>query len=117
MAGQILEGAGLPPFLEAVMRPWVVAIETGTLGMRDTVAAAASSTAANLKRRAVVEPDLDVAIARAVVASITLAEALDKRGAVPTKPRAAALAALEAVIERLRTAEPSAHTRAIGLGW
>ncbi|MCJ2040122.1 hypothetical protein MKK55_14405 [Methylobacterium sp. J-059] len=117
MAGGILEGAGLPPFLQAVMSPWVVAIETGTLGMREMVAAAASSTAANLKRRVVVDPALDLAIAQAVVASVALAEELDKRDAAPTKPRAAALAAVEAVIAHLRTAAPNEDTRALGLGW
>ena len=99
------------------MRPWVTAIETGTLGMREVVASAASSTAASLKRRVVVPPWLDLAIAEAVVASIAFAEALDKRDARTPEPRAAALAALVAVIENLRTAEPSEDTRALGLGW
>ena len=59
----------------------------------------------------------DMAIATAVIASITFAHALDKRGTVATKPRAAALAALEVVIEHLRTVEPSEDTRVLGLGW
>lgn len=62
-------------------------------------------------------PALDLAIAAALIASNTFAHALDKRSAVATKPRAAALAALEVVIELLRTAEPSEDTRALGLGW
>jgi hypothetical protein len=85
--------------------------------MREVVAAAASSTAASVKRRVVVLPALDQAIAAAVVASVRFAEGLDKRGAATTKPRAAALAALEVVIEHLRTVEPSEDTRALGLGW
>ena len=116
MAG-ILDGADLQPLLATVMRPWVTAVETGTLGMRELVTSAASSTAASLKRRVVILPALDMAIATAVIASITFAHALDKRGTVATKPRAAALAALEVVIEHLRTVEPSEDTRVLGLGW
>jgi hypothetical protein len=99
------------------MRPWVTAIETGTLGMREVVASAAASTAASVKRRVVVRSALDLAIAAAVVASVEFAEALDKRDAKVAEPRAAALAALIVVIEKLRTAEPSEDTRALGLGW
>ena len=113
----ILEGAGLPPFLETVMRPWVAALETGTLGMRDEVAAAASGTAASLKRRAIVTPALDAAIAQAVATSVIFAEALGTRSTTATQARAAALASLEVVIEHLRTAKPSEDTRALGLGW
>ncbi|RYF11050.1 MAG: hypothetical protein EOO40_04020 [Deltaproteobacteria bacterium] len=116
MAG-ILEGAGLPPLLATVMRPWVAAVEAGTLGMRELVTSAASSTAASLKRRVVILPALDMAIAAAVAASDAFAHALDKRSATATKPRAAALAALEVVIEHLRTVEASEDTRALGLGW
>ena len=116
MAG-ILDAAGLPPLLATVMKPWVTAIETGTLGMREVVTSAASSTAASLKRRVFIVPALDIAIAAAVVASDTFAQALDKRSAATTKPRTAALAALEVVIEHLRTVEPSEDTRALGLGW
>lgn len=116
MAG-ILDGANLPPLLATVVKPWVTAVETGTLGMRDVVASAASSTAASVKRRVVVLPALDTAIAAAVVASVAFAEALDKRDAKVAAPRAAALAALEDVVELLRTAEPSKETRALGLAW
>ena len=114
MTGRILEDAELPPLLATVMRPWVLAIETGTLGMREAVTSAASSTAASLKRRIVVPPWLDIAIAEAVVASVAFAEALDKRDARTPEPRAAALAV---VIESLRRAEPSEDTCALGLGW
>ncbi|TXM94727.1 hypothetical protein [Methylobacterium sp. WL116] len=117
MTGRILEDAELQPLLATVMRPWVAAIETGTLGMREAVIFAASSTAASLKRRVVVPPWLDMTIAEAVVASIAFAEALDKRDARTPEPRAAALAALMVVIENLRTVEPSDETRALGLGW
>ena len=116
MAG-ILEGAGLQPLLATVMRPWVAAVEAGTLGMRELVTSAASSTAASVKRRVVVLPALDAAMTAAVAASVALANALDKRSAATAKPRAAALAALEVVIEHLRTVEPSEDTQALGLGW
>ena len=116
MAG-ILDEAGLPPLLATVMKPWVTAVETGTLGMRDVVTSAASGTAASLKRRVVVLPCLDIAIAQAVVASVSMATALDKRSAKVAGSRASALAALEVVIELLRTAEPSQDTLALGLGW
>ena len=116
MAG-ILEEAGLPQFLETMMRPWVLAIETGTLGMRDEVAAAASGTAASLKRRIIVLPALDMAIAQAVATSATFADALGPKGTTTTETRAAALVSLEVVIEHLRTAAPSEDTRALGLGW
>ncbi|RYF23976.1 MAG: hypothetical protein EOO77_01140 [Oxalobacteraceae bacterium] len=116
MAG-VLDRVGLPPLLATVMKPWVTAIETGTLGMRELVTSAASSTAASLKRRVVVVPALDITIAKAVVASATFASALDKPKAETAGPRAAALAALVVVIEHLRTVEPSEDTRALGLGW
>ena len=117
MTGRVLEDAELPPLLATVMRPWVTAIETGTLGMREAVASAASITAASLKRRVVVLPWLDIAVAEAVVASDAFAAALDKRDAKVAEPRAAALASLKVVIELLRSAEPSEDTRALGLGW
>ena len=114
---RILDAAGLPPLLTTVMKPWVTAVETGTLGMREVVTSAASSTAASLKRRVVVLPGLDIAIVEAMVASVAFASALDKRDAKVAELRAAALAALESMIELLRTAEPSENTRALGLGW
>lgn len=116
MAG-ILDGADLPPLLATVVKPWVTAVEAGTLGMRDVVASAASSTAASVKRRVIVWPALDTAIVAAVMASVAFAEALDKRGAATTKLRSEALASLEVVIEHLRKAAPSEETRALGLGW
>jgi hypothetical protein len=116
MAG-ILDGADLPPLLATVVKPWVTAVKTGTLGMHDVVASAASSTAASVKRRVVVWPGLDMAIAAAVEASVAFAEALAKRGAATTKLRSEALASREVVIEHLRTAAPSEDTRALGLGW
>ena len=117
MTDRILEAAGLPPFLETVMRAWVVAVETGTLGMREVVFLAASGTAASLKRRVVVLPAVDMAIAEAVVASVAFASALDRAKAETAEPRAAALIALVAVIKHLRTAKPSEDTQALGLGW
>ncbi|MCJ2042929.1 hypothetical protein MKK55_28865 [Methylobacterium sp. J-059] len=113
----LLETAGLPPLLETVMLPWMTAVETGTLGMRQVVTSAASSTAASLKRRVVVVPALDMAIAEAVVASVAFAAALDQPKAGTTEPRAAALAALMVLIGKLHTATPSEDTRALGLGW
>jgi len=94
-----------------------MAIETGTLGMREAVTSASSSTAASLKRRVVVSPAFDMTIATAVLASATFAAALDKRDARVAEPRAVALAGLLAVIKGLRTAKPSEDTRALGLGW
>jgi hypothetical protein len=117
MAG-ILEGAGLPQLLETMMRPWVTALETGTLGMRDEVAAAASGTATSLKRRIIVVPALDKAITQAMVTSATFADVLGRpKGTTTTQARAAALASLEVVIEHLRAVEPSEDTRSLGLGW
>ena len=113
----ILENAGLPPFLATIMKPWATAIENGTPGMRDEVAAAASGTAASLQRRVVVLPALGMAIAQAVAKSATFANTLGTRGTTATQTRAAALASLEVVIEHLRTALPSEDTRALGLGW
>ncbi|TXN71465.1 hypothetical protein [Methylobacterium sp. WL6] len=117
VTSRILDDADLPPLVTTVIRPWVIAIETGTLGMREVVTLAATSTAKSLKRRVVVLPPVDMAIDAALKASVGFAEALDKREARVAEPRAAALAALVAVIEQLRTVEPSEDTRALGLGW
>ena len=51
------------------------------------------------------------------MASVVLAEALDKPDAKKFELRAAALIALVLVIENPRAAEPSVETRALGLGW
>ncbi|MCJ2074727.1 hypothetical protein MKK68_03540 [Methylobacterium sp. E-016] len=85
--------------------------------MRDEVAVAASSTAASLKRRVIILPALDTAIAQAVVRRALSRTALVLGGTTTTQTRAAALASLEVVIEHLRTVEASEDTRALGLGW
>lgn len=117
VTGRILQDTGLPPLLVTVMEPWVIALETGTLGMREVVTLASFSTAKSLRRRVVVPLSLDMAIDAALEASVGFAEALDKREARVAEPRAVALSALKAVVEQLHTAEPSEDTRALGLGW
>lgn len=94
----------------------MAAVETGTLRMRDEVAAAASATVRSLKR-SVVLPALDVAIAQAVVAPAAYAKSIGTRGITTTQTRAAALGALEVAIEHLRTVQASQDTQALGLGW
>jgi hypothetical protein len=58
-----------------------------------------------------------MAIDVALGASAAFAEPHDMTEARLAETRAAALPALRAVIEHIRTAEPSEDTRALGLGW
>ena len=85
--------------------------------MREVVTLAAFSTVKSLKRRVVIHPPLDTAVDAAMEASVSFAEALDKREAKVAELRAAALAALVLVLAQLRTAKPSEDTLALGLGW
>ncbi|WP_210250992.1 hypothetical protein [Methylobacterium sp. WL8] len=68
-----------------------------------------------MKRRIVVLPALGVALEEAVAASSTFAAALDTKNGRVVEQRTAALATLMVLIDKLRSAEPSEDTRALGV--
>lgn len=113
---QVPDLAGLPSVLDAIMKPWVDAIESTGLGMGSVIAGAAVSTAQSINRRVVVTSDLSGYLAEARNASEALAQKLDRQTPAPDE-RKAALAALAVLIDKLRLSKPSESTRALGLDW
>ena len=113
---QIPDLTGLPSVLDALMKPWIDAVESTGLGMGSVIANAAVSTAMSLDRRVIVTSDIMGYLAEARSASEILAQKLDQQTPAPNE-RKAALAALAVLIDKLRLSEPSESTRALGLGW
>ena len=99
------------------MRPLTGIIEAVLPGMGEQTRTTASNARASLSRRIRPTPALETAIAEARLASDTLDLALDQRGSVSTRARAAAVNALEALIAHLAEAQPSEGARGLGLGW
>ena len=113
---QIPDLAGLPSVIDAIMRPWLDAVESTGLGMGFVVANAVVSATMSISRRVAVTPDLSGYLAEARNASEALAQALDRHKSTTTE-RKAALAALAVLTEKLRLSKPSDSTQALGLGW
>ena len=113
---QIPDLDGLPSVIDAVVKPWLDAIESTGLGMGSVVANAVVSATMSINRRVVMTPDLSGYLAEARGASDALAQALDRHKST-TAERKAALAALAVLTDKLRLSEPSESTRALGLGW
>lgn len=113
---QVPDLAGLPSVLDAIVKPWIDAIESTGLGMGSVVASAVVGATMSMNRRLVVTPDLSGYIAEARNASEALAQALDRHKS-STAERRAALAALAVLTDKLRRAKPSDSTRALGLDW
>lgn len=113
---QVPDLAGLSSVIDAIVKPWIDAVESTSLGMGSVVANAVVSATMSIDRRVVVTPDLSGYLAEARNASETLAHALDRHKST-TAERKAALAALAVLTDKLRLSEPSESTRALGLGW
>lgn len=113
---QIPDLTGLPTVLDALLRPWVSAIESTGLGMGSIIANAVVSTSLSLDRRVIVTATISGALAEARIASDALAQKLDKQMPASNERRAA-LAALAVLTDTLRQSQPSEGTRALGLGW
>lgn len=113
---QMPDLSGLPTVLDALLRPWVSAVESTGLGMGSMIANAVVSTSLSLGRRVVVTATIKGALAEARTASDALAQKLDKQMPAP-KERREALAALAVLTDTLRQSQPSEGTRALGLGW
>jgi hypothetical protein len=113
---QIPDLAGLPSVIDAIVKPWLDAVESTGLGMGSVVANAVVSATMSINRRVVVTPDLSGYIAEARNASETLAQRLNQ-GKPAHVERKAALAAVAVLTDKLRVSEPSESTRALGLGW
>ena len=113
---EIPDLAGLPSVIDAIVKPWIDAIESTSLGMGSVVANAVVSATMSINRRVVVTSDLLGYLAEARSASEALAQALDRHKST-TAERKAALAALAVLTEKLHLAKPSESTRALGLGW
>jgi hypothetical protein len=107
---------GLPYVVDAIMKPWLDAIESTGLGMGSVVANAVVSATMSINRRVVVTPELSGYLAEAHNASEALAQALNRHKSTAAE-RKAALAALAGLTDKLRLSEPSESTRALGLGW
>ena len=113
---QMPDLTGLPTVLDALLRPWVSAIESTGLGMGAMIASAAVSSSLSLERRVIITAAISSALAEAQSASDAMAQKLNKQ--MPAQgERREALAALAVLIETLRQSEPSEGTRALGLGW
>ena len=113
---QVPDLAGLPSVIDAIVKPWIDAIETTSLGMGSVVANAVVSATMSINRRVVVTPELSGYLAEAHNASEALAQALNRHKSTATE-RKAALAALAVLTDKLRLSDPSESTRALGLGW
>lgn len=113
---QVPDLAGLPSVIDAIVKPWLDAVESTGLGMGTVVTNAVVSATMSIDRRVVVTPDLSSYVAEARNASESLAQKLDRQIAAPDE-RKAALAALAVLTDKLRLSEPSESTRALGLGW
>lgn len=81
------------------------------------VAAVAEDAGTKLRRRAVMMPELDDALARALSASDALAMALDRKGRDVVWARAQTILALDALIGRLKNAQPNERAKALGHDW
>ena len=107
---------GLPSVIDAIIKPWIDAVESTGLGMGSVVATTVVSATLSINRRIIVTADLSSYLAEARSASEALAQKLDRQAPAPDE-RKAALAALAVLIDKLRLSEPSDSTRALGLGW
>lgn len=113
---QVPDLTGLPSVIDAIMKPWIDAIESTGLGMGSVVANAAVSATMSINRRVVVTSELSGYLAEARKASEALAQALDRHKST-TAERKAALAALAVLTDKLRLSKPSDSTRSLGLNW
>lgn len=113
---QVPDLTGLPSVLDAIMKPWIDAIESTGLGMGSVVASAAVSTTQSINRRVIVTPDISGCLSAACTASEALAQKLDRQTPAPDE-RKAAMAALAVLVHQLRMSKPSDGTRMLGLGW
>jgi hypothetical protein len=107
---------GLPSVIDAIVKPWVDAVESTGLGMGSVVASAVVSATLSINRRVMITSDLSGYLAEARNASEALAQKLDRQMPAPDE-RKTALAALAVLTDKLRISKPSDSTRALGLGW
>ena len=113
---QMPDLTGLPTVLDALLRPWVSAIESTGLGMGSMIASAAVSTSLSLERRVIITAAISGALAEAQSASDALAQKLNKQMPAQSERREA-LAALAVLTDALRQSRPSDGTWALGLAW
>jgi hypothetical protein len=108
---------GLPSTLAIGLQPWIAALETATGGMGEHLSAVAANAATGIRRRIVVTPLLDHALAQAQLATDAFADAMDEEDADAPRRRADARAALGELVVWLRDAKANAATEGLGLGW
>lgn len=98
---------GLPPVLAGAVQPWIDGVEAAVVGMGLDVMRIAAHAFMILQQHVAITPDLEGVIANARLASDNLGISLNQDDGDHAKPRAEALAALDAMIESLRGARLS----------
>lgn len=104
--GRTVDLDGLPPQIVPVVRSWVGAVETATRRMGDELRVTGEDAIACLRGRIVMTAPLDAALIKSRLATLVLANKLDRRATLPPKERKEALTALDALIVELRKAKP-----------
>jgi len=115
--GQSPSTADLPAVLAEAVQPWIDVVEAASFGMGQDVMRVAAEAVIGLQERVVMTPDLESVIADARLASDELGISLDREGFDPSKSRAGALAALNALILPLHEARPNERAKGLGHGW
>ncbi|GJD53371.1 hypothetical protein OPKNFCMD_6146 [Methylobacterium crusticola] len=115
-----LDLSGVPLPLKSCLKPWFAVIEMtfdlrGSL-LSDFVRSEARVEVAALRRWIVLTPSLAGAIEDALIASMSLAMALDRETCLEPARRGA-LGALAVLVEQLRWARPNKAAQDFGLLW
>lgn len=99
----------LPLPLAAAIGPWIAAVKTASRGMGEEVRVTADDAVTSLRARIVMTALLETALIEARIATVVLANNLNRRATLPSKEKAEALTALDALIIRLQDqdAKPS----------
>ena len=95
---------GLPPVVTKAVQPWIDGTEAAMPGMGLDVMRIAADAFISLQQHVMMTPDLEGVIAQARLASDNLGISLNQDDSDHTRSRAEALAALDAMIEKLREA-------------
>ena len=109
--------AALPAVLAEAAQPWIDVVKVAPAGMGQDVMRVAAEAVVSLQGQVVMTSDLESVIADARLASDELGISLNREGFDPSKPRAGALAALNALILPLHEARPNERAKGLGLSW
>ncbi|GJE14266.1 hypothetical protein FOHLNKBM_5339 [Methylobacterium longum] len=104
--GRTVDLDSLPPQIVPVVRSWVAAVEAASRRMGDELRVTAEDAIASLRGRIVMTAPLEATLIKSNLATLVLANKLDRRATLPSKERTEALTALNALIVELRNAKP-----------